>query len=98
MIVTVDGFRWDDSNRAHCGKHGVTREEIEHVLSRMTFYVPDPYPDEPRMRTVGLNKTNRHIFVVFSFREIGDAWYIRATSARYMHAKEVKAYERFKNT
>ena len=44
MIVQYDGFQWDEGNIVHCAKHGVSREEIEHVLAHMTFYIPDPYP------------------------------------------------------
>lgn len=97
MIVTYDGFQWDTGNIAHCAKHGVPRDEIEHVLAKMTFFIPDPYPHEPRMRTVGQTLDGRHVFVVFTFREREHERYLRPVSARYMHAKEVRAYEQFKN-
>ena len=97
MIVQYDGFQWDEGNIVHCAKHGVSREEIEHVLTHMTFYIPDPYPHEPRMRTVGVTKESRHVFIVFTFRELEDERYMRPVSARYMHEKEVKNYEQRKN-
>lgn len=97
MKVEYDGFQWDAGNIAHCAKHGVSREEIEYVLSRMSFFVPDPHPEEPRLRTAGVTEAGRHVFIVFMFRELEDERYVRPVSARYMHEKEVKAYERYKN-
>ena len=97
MIVQYDGFQRDEGNIAHCAKHGVSREEIEHVLAHMTFYIPDPCPHESRMRTAGVTKESRHVFIVFTFRELEDERYMRPISARYMHEKEVKNYEQRKN-
>jgi len=94
MRVEYGGFQWDAGNRAHCFKHGVSRDEIEHVLARMTFVIPDPFPGEPRLRTAGMTEAGRHVFVVFMFREAGEDRLIRPISARYMHEKEVQAYER----
>lgn len=82
----------------HCAKHGVSRDEVEYVLAQMTFYIPDPYPNEPRLRTAGKTKEDRHIFIVFTFREAAGQRYMRPISARYMHEKEIKAYERYKET
>jgi uncharacterized protein len=94
MKTKYDGFQWDEGNIAHCAKHGVPRDEIEHVLANMTFTIPDPNPLEPRLRTAGKTIEGRHVFVVFMFREFEDERWIRPISARYMHMKEVKAYER----
>ena len=49
------------------------------------------------MRTVGVTEESRHVFVVFTFRELEDERYVRPVSARYMHEKEVKNYEQRKN-
>ena len=97
MIVQYDGFQWDEGNIVHCAKHGVSREEIEHVLAHMTFYIPDLCPHEPRMRTVGVIKESRHVFIIFTFRELEDERYMRPVSPRYMHEKEVENYEQRKN-
>ena len=56
---------------------------IEHVLAHMIFYIPDPYPHEPRMRTAGVAKESRHVFIVFTFRELEDERYMRPVSAIY---------------
>ena len=94
MKVQYDGFEWDEGNMGHCAKHGVSRSEVEYVLENMAFLVPDPHRDEPRMRTAGLSKEGRHVFIVFTFRDRNDGRYVPPISARYMGEKEVKAYER----
>lgn len=98
MKIQYDGFQWDSGNIGHCVKHGVSRDEIEYVLSHMSFVIPDPNPDESRMRTAGKTDKGRYVFVVFTFREIKNNRYIRPISARYMHQREVRAYEQFKET
>lgn len=98
MKMKFDGFQWDKGNIEHCAKHDVSRDEIEHVLTNMTFFIPDPFPDEPRLRTAGKTPQGRHIFIVFMFKELEGNQYIRPISARYMHEKEVKSYEQHTKT
>ena len=42
--MKIAGVEWDDGNIDHCQKHGVSRDDIEHVLRTMTFRIPDPNP------------------------------------------------------
>ena len=49
---------------------------------------------EQRLRAIGKTAEGRTIFVVFTLRRRGDDIIIRPISARYMHAKEVKSYEK----
>ena len=56
--------------------------------------MPDPHPDEPRMRAIGKTKTGRYLFLVFVFRLIDGQTLIRPISARYMHQREVEHYEK----
>ena len=49
---------------------------------------------EQRLRAIGKTAEGRTIFVVFTLRRRGDDIIIRLISARYMHAKEVKSYEK----
>jgi len=93
MAIIVLGFDWDDGNWPKCGKHGVGRDEIEHVLRTMTFRIPDPNPEETRFRTAGRTGAGRAVFVVFTHRDTPQGLFIRPISARYMHAKEVEHYE-----
>lgn len=86
------GFDWDDGNWPKCGKHGVSREEIERLfLEGHALVAPDlkhTTPTESRHIAAG-RVDGRAMFVAFAFR--GD--FIRPISARYMHAKETSNYE-----
>ena len=91
--MKITGFDWDDGNWPKCGKHGVSREEIEQVLLGEPVVMADPFPVEPRMRAIGKTRAGRYIFLVFMLREIGGETRLRPISARYMHQKEVDYYE-----
>ena len=94
MKIDIAGYDWDDGNWPKCGKHGVTKEEIEEFFHFSPAVIPDPHPDEPRMRAIGKAKSGRYLFLVFMFRLIGGQTFIRPISARYMHQKEVDHYEK----
>ena len=98
MGGSVAGFDWDEGNWPKCGKHGVSRAEIEHVLRGEPFVLPDRYPQdrETRFDAVGQNADGRHVFVVFTLRDEAGKRLIRPISARYMHRKEIENYERQK--
>lgn len=91
--MKIDGFDWDDGNWPKCGKHGVSRDEIEQVFMGVPAVMPDPFPEEPRMRAIGKTAAGRYIFVVFLPREIEGQTKLRPISARYMHQKEIDHYE-----
>lgn len=88
-------FDWDPGNREKCRKHGVSIETIEAVLSGNPYIGPDPYPRgiEARFQAIGQTLEGRHVFIVFTFREWPEGLALRAISARYMHAKEVRKHE-----
>ncbi|WP_306118613.1 MULTISPECIES: BrnT family toxin [unclassified Roseitalea] len=94
--MLFDGFDWDAGNSPKCGKHGVSRAEIEFVLSNEPDVLPDRAAAEPEIRfnAVGANREGRHVFIVFNFRLRKGARLLRPISARYMHRKEVARYER----
>mgnify|MGYP001546827054 CR=1 FL=1 len=92
--MKIAGFDWDAGNWPKCGKHGVSREEIEEVLSGTPAVMADPHPDEPRMRAIGKTTAGRHVFLVFMLRKIDSLTKLRPISARYMHEKEIAHYER----
>lgn len=91
--MEIIGFDWDDGNWPKCGKHGVSREEIERLfLDGKARVAPDlkhATPTESRHIAAG-RVDGRAILVAFAFR--GDL--IRPISARYMHAKETSSYEK----
>jgi uncharacterized DUF497 family protein len=94
-MIRVDGFDWDDGNREKCRKHGVAADEIEAVFEHGPRVAPDPghSSSEARFIAVGPNRQGRLLFVAFTWRERAGRRLLRPISARYMHAKEVRAYE-----
>lgn len=92
MSECVCGFDWDDGNWPKCGKHGVSRSEIERLFEFSPAIMDDPYVDEPRKRAIG-KVDGRYIFLVFMYRELEGELLIRPISARYMHEKEIRHYE-----
>ena len=92
--MRISGFDWDAGNWPKCGKHGVSKAEIEHLIANARFVVDDPSPTEKRFRTAGQVPTGRFVFVAFTFREKDGVAMIRPISARYMHKKEVESFEK----
>jgi len=95
MKLTVAGFDWDFGNGEKCQKHGVTVAEIEELFTKTVYVAPAPQQShiEDRFIAVGRNKAGRLLFVAFAFRTKDNRRLIRPISARYVHAKEVAAYE-----
>ena len=91
--MVISGIDWDAGNWPKCGKHGVSREEIEQVLLRTPAVMSDPHPDEPRMRAIGKTHAERYVFLVFTLRQSEAKIRLRPISARYMHQKEIDHYE-----
>jgi uncharacterized DUF497 family protein len=90
--MEIDGFDWNKGNWPKCGKHGVSREEIERLfLEGGAVVAPDlkhSTPTESRYIAAGC-VDGRALFVAFAFR----GKLVRPISARYMHAKEASNYE-----
>jgi uncharacterized DUF497 family protein len=98
MNEGLAGIEWDDGNWPKCAKYGVSRAEVEQVLTGDVFVLPDRSGNmtEARFNAVGQNTQGRYVFIVFAFRQRGVVRFIRPISARYMHAKEALTYERQK--
>jgi uncharacterized protein len=96
MGRTVDGFDWDAGNRAKCAKHGVSPAEIEALFQGRLFSGCDEKHSQGEERQWGIGKTEtgRWIFLVFTIRDRAGQKLIRPITARYMHKKEVKHYEK----
>ena len=94
--ISVAGFDWDEGNWPKCGRHGLTREEIEEAFHRG----PDVHPDirhssvETRFLAIGTTARGRWVFVAFTLRIRDGGIRIRPIRARDMHEKEVRRYER----
>ena len=97
MNIGVSGFDWDDGNREKCQKHGVRLVEIEALFRTPDLFVSDDREHsqhEPRFLALGRSQAGRYVIVAFTLREKGGEACIRPISARYMHEKEVKKYEK----
>jgi len=94
--LRVSGFDWDEGNRKKCQKHGLSITQIEGVFANSPRLAPDPKHSEAedRLIAVGRTKAGRPVFVAFTLRTKDKRSLIRPVTARYMHAKEVEAYEK----
>ena len=92
----VAGFDWDEANREKCLKHGVSLQAIESMFERDIAVLPDPAHSgaETRYKAIGTTAEGRHVLIVFTLRMRDHGSWIRPISARYMHAKEVRYYEK----
>ena len=96
MNKQISGFQWDSGNREKCQKHGVSITEIENLFAGPLATSPDESHSqtEYRFQAIGKTKAGRGIFVIYTLRQQGKDTFIRPLSARYMHKKEVKSYEK----
>jgi uncharacterized protein len=95
--MEIAGFEWDDGNWPKCGKHGVSRNEIEFVLvnNPAVFADLEHSNQEERWKAIGKTAKGRYLFINFTLRpRPNDSIVIRPISARYMHNKEAVRYER----
>ena len=100
MDLRVSGFDWDKGNLAKCEKHGVSIIEIENLFAHSPRVAPDPKHsvDEDRLIAVGRTSAGRPVFVAFTIRTKNKLRLIRPVTARFMHAKEIAAYEEESST
>jgi uncharacterized protein len=98
--LNVSGFDWDAGNRTKCRKHGVSLAQIEALFAHNPRIAPDlkHSVDEDRLIAVGRISTGRPVFVAFTTRTKNGRRLIRPVTARYMHAKEIAAYEKESST
>ncbi len=90
------GFDWDDGNIDKCQKHGVSIAEIEAAFEGTVLIAPDVVHSlrEERFKAIGTTSQNRKLFIAFTVRHKDSSILIRPVSARYMHQKELKQYEK----
>jgi uncharacterized DUF497 family protein len=98
MDLPVAGFDWDRGNLEKCRRHGVEIAAVEEVFRQILWVTPDPGHSihESRFRAVGRDVKGRHVFIVFTLRTGAGGVLIRPISARYMHKREVRHYEKQK--
>ncbi len=90
----IKRFQWDHGNdRKSLDKHGVSKEEAEQVFfNQPLLLLEDKAHSQTEIRFHALGKTdnNRKLHISFTIREME----IRVISARPMHKKERKSYEK----
>ncbi len=96
MEGSAHGFDWDSANTKKCEKHGVSIAEIEFLFLRDPTIYPDLKHSETEDRQIaaGKNYEGRYVAVVFTYRERDGIMLVRPISARYMHRKEIKRFEK----
>jgi len=74
----------------------VSIAEIEALFAREPRIAPSPKhsADEDRLIAVGRTSAGRALFVAFTMRTANGRRLIRPVTARYMHAREIAAYEK----
>jgi uncharacterized protein len=94
--MKLDGFDWNDGNRAKCARHGVSNAEVEELFHGSPRVAPDVAHSaaEDRFIAVGRTEKGRALFVAFTIRVKDGERCIRPIGARYMHEKEIEAYEK----
>jgi len=75
---------------------GFSTPVIENLFTRSLAILLDAAHSqrERRFRAIGRTDKGRGVFIVFTLRREGDDLLIRPISARYMHKKEIDAYEK----
>ena len=93
MLPVIAGFDWDAGNRVKCQKHGVSITDIERCSG---VPLPSfPIPLIPGRKSVTRPSAHPKNDATYSWSSrYGDATLVRPISARYMHRKEVKHYEK----
>jgi hypothetical protein len=90
----ITGFDWDVGNQTkNSDKHAVSCDEAEQVFLNAPLKVlSDPVHSkaEPRFHAFGKTDSGRHLTIAFTIR----GSQIRIISARAMHRKERKFYEK----
>jgi hypothetical protein len=92
----LSGFDWDDgNNRKSADKHDVSQAEAESVFFNDPLIVVEDSRHsvrEPRFNALGKTPQNRLLHITYTLRR--DGTLIRVISARDMHRKERRFYEK----
>ncbi len=96
--IAISGFEWDKGNLEKCRKHGISLKEIERFFRQESIYIPPDYKHsekEQRFLAIGKSRKGKPMFVVFTLRsDEGEGQRIHPISARFMHDKEARKYEK----
>jgi len=85
----VSEILWDEGNKTHATRHGVSALEIQEVFERKhAFQFRDAEDEEDQFRAYGTTRNRRYVTVAFSIRNEK----IRPISAWDMERKELEVY------
>jgi len=94
LLLSCTGFDWDDGNiHKNWIKHKVTPPECEQIFFNHPLIILNDIQhseNENRYYALGQTNTNRLLFIAFTIRKN----LIRVISARDMHKKERRVYEK----
>ena len=82
----IRGFRWDDENAAHIGRHRVAPDEVEEIFINGPVVLRGR---DDRYLAYGRTAGGRLVFVVYVARPRGQ---IRVLTARDMTEREKRFY------
>jgi uncharacterized DUF497 family protein len=96
MILQANGFDWDRGNRAKCEKHGLSVALIEGLFARPLAILPDAGHSQRENRFRAVGRTEKGTRRIHHFHDAPER---RGSSdpplsARYMHKKEIDAFEK----
>jgi uncharacterized protein len=94
-FALVTGFDWDDGNSMKNLKHSVSDKEAEQLFVNEPLVVIEDRAHsqaEPRWHALGRSNEGKLLHVAFTLRAGGTR--VRIISARPMHRKERRAYEK----
>ena len=94
--MRFSGLDWSGGNAEKCQTHGVSIAEIESLFTGALAILPTEPGSDLAGRAVAIGQTSqgRAVFVVFTMRTGESGLLIRPISARFMHKKELKSYEK----
>lgn len=67
-------FSWDDVNRDHIARHGVSPEEAEYVVCRAENPFPQTIEDD-KLVVWGTTESGRHLQVIYVFKSPDEVSY-----------------------
>ncbi|MBS3778983.1 MAG: BrnT family toxin [Desulfovermiculus sp.] len=95
-LEQVTGFNWDEGNsRKSAEKHGVSQSEAEQIFfNEPLLLLSDPRHSQKEIRYHALGTTDNYRLLHITFTLRAQGTLIRIISARDMHWKEKRTYER----
>ncbi|NBX45240.1 MAG: BrnT family toxin [Gammaproteobacteria bacterium] len=94
-LRNVQSFEWDSGNARKSEKHGVSAREAEEVFANEPLVIVPDWKhsvSELRFHALGRTLVGRRLHVTFTLRAFGSK--LRVISARDMHRKERRVYDR----